>query len=84
MKAFEVTGIIDEQGNLSINQPVPAPAHSEVRVIVLYSEVDEVSEHDPDDDPTEEVKAGLHRAFQQAASGQRLPLSELWKEFEGS
>lgn len=78
MKAIEVTGIVDEQGNLSLNQPIPAVAHGRVRVIILYPESAEESEHDPDNIPTEEVKASLRRALQQAVSGQRLPLSQMW------
>lgn len=78
MKAIEVTGTVDEQGNLSLNQPIPAVAHGRVRVIVLYPESTEELEYDLDNTPTKEVKASLRRALQQAASGQRLPLSQMW------
>ncbi len=78
MKSIEVTGIVDEQGNLSLNQPIPAVAHGRVRVIILYPESIEELEYDSDNISTEEVKASLRRALQQAVSGQRLPLSQMW------
>lgn len=79
MKAVEVTGIVDEQGNLSLHEPVPIVAHGTVRVIILYPEDAEEFEQDPDDTPIEEVKASLRRALQQANSGQRIPLSQMWE-----
>lgn len=79
MKAIEVTGIVDEQGNLSLNQPIPGAAHGQVRIIILYPESAEEQVHDPDNTSTEEVKASLKRALQQATSGQRLPLSQMWE-----
>ncbi|HEY9645107.1 MAG TPA: hypothetical protein V6C88_01990 [Chroococcidiopsis sp.] len=85
MKAVEVTGVVDEQGNLSLDEPVPAIAQGNVRVIILYPELAEDnqpvedSELDPDDTPIEEIKAGLRRALQQAKSGQRIPLAQMWE-----
>lgn len=34
--------------------------------------------NDPDDTPVEAIKASLRRALQQAKSGDRIPLSEMW------
>jgi hypothetical protein len=80
MKAVEVTGVVDEQGNLSLDNPIPESAHGAVRVIILYTEsaIGIEQSPDPDDTSVEEVKASLRRALEQATSGQRLPLSQMW------
>ncbi len=79
MKAMEVTGRIDAQGNLILDEPLQGMADlTRVRVIVLFSEQTETREDDPDDTPVEEVKASLKRALQQEKSGQTRPISELW------
>ncbi|MBW4578484.1 MAG: hypothetical protein KME42_02800 [Tildeniella nuda ZEHNDER 1965/U140] len=77
MKAIEVTGVVDEQGNLSLYEPVPAFAHGDVRVIILYPESTE--EEDPDDTSIDEIKANLRRALHQAKTGQRIPLAQMWE-----
>lgn len=79
MKAIEVTGTLDEKGHLSLDYPIENLSPSRVRVIVLYPEVAEEVETDPDDTPIAEVKASLRRALKQAKSGQRIPLSEMWE-----
>lgn len=79
MRAVEVTGIVDEQGNLSLNEPVPLITQGTVRVIILYPEQTEEPEQDPDDTSVEDIKASLRRALQQANSGQRIPLSQMWE-----
>jgi hypothetical protein len=82
MRAIEVTGVIDEQGNLSLSEPVPVAAHGNVRVIILYPDHTESVEKDQDDTPVEEIKASLRRALQEAKSGQRIPLSQMWEEID--
>ncbi len=79
MKAVEVTGVVDEQGNLSLHGPVPAFAHGTVRVIILYPEPTEEGEEDPDNTSIEEIKANLRRALHQAKTGQRMPLAQMWE-----
>lgn len=82
MKAIEVTGKIDAEGNLVLDKPILEITYPhQVRIIVLVPESVEVEE-DPDDTPVEEVKASLRRALQQASSGQRLPLSQMWVGIE--
>ncbi|MBH8564013.1 hypothetical protein I8748_17785 [Nostoc sp. CENA67] len=79
MKAIEVTGRIDAQGNLILDEPIQGISYPHpVRVIVLVPEQAETQEYDPDDTPVEEIKASLKRALQQAKAGQRLPLSQMW------
>ena len=79
MKAVEVTGTIEQKGQLFLDQPIENFAPSRVRVIVLFPEVTEEAQTDPDDTPIEEVKASLRRALQEAKAGQRIPLSEMWE-----
>ncbi|MGA0200319.1 MAG: hypothetical protein ACO3NK_14615 [Prochlorotrichaceae cyanobacterium] len=79
MRAVEVTGTIDRQGNLLLDRPFDVDRSSRVRVIVLFSEPSEPEAADPDDTPIEEIKASLKRAFQQAKAGQRIPLEQMWE-----
>jgi hypothetical protein len=85
MKAIEVTGKIDSQGNLVLDEPIQGINYRhQVRVIVLVPESAEaeVEEVDPDDTPVEEIKASLRRALQQAKTGQTRPISELWDRID--
>ncbi len=77
MKAIELTGTVDDRGNLALDEPVLMSANSRVRVIILCSE--EATEVDPDDTPIEEVKASLRVALQEAKLGQRIPISQMWE-----
>jgi hypothetical protein len=80
MKAIEVTGKIDQEGNLILDEPIQGNTYPhQVRVIVLVPEEAEAEEVDPDDTPIEEIKASLRRALHQAKTGQRLPLSQMWE-----
>ncbi|MDX2096541.1 MAG: hypothetical protein SFW36_02085 [Leptolyngbyaceae cyanobacterium bins.59] len=83
MKAIELTGIVDDAGHLSLDQPVEIAARSRVRVIILYTEsFPEETEQDPDDTPLEVVKADLRQALVEAKAGQRIPLTKMWEEVE--
>jgi hypothetical protein len=83
MKAIEVTGKIDAQGNLVLDEPIQGTTYPhQVRVIVLVPEPAESEEFDPDDTPIEEIKASLRRALQQAKAGQTRPISELWDRID--
>ena len=81
MKAIEVTGTIDETGQLLLDRPLAAETPGRVRIIVLFQEPAEETEgeieNDPDDTPVEEIKASLRRALQQAKAGKRIPLSQM-------
>ncbi len=79
MRAVEVTGTIDRQGHLLLDQPIDIDISGRVRVIVLFSDPIQDLENDPDDTPIEEVKASLKRAFQQAKAGQRIPFEKMWE-----
>ena len=79
MKAVEVTGNIDEKGQLFLDKPIEVENPSKVRVIVLFTEQTDELENDPDDTPIEEIKASLKRALQEAKAGQRIPLEKMWE-----
>jgi len=82
MKAFEVTGTLDEKGQLILDRPLtldtPGPRANQV----LLPEPTDEGEDDPDDTPVEEVKASLRRALQQAKAGQTRPISQLWERID--
>ena len=82
MKAFEVTGTIDEKGQLLLDRPLTVNNPGPVRIIVLFQEPTDEAEEDPDDTPVEEVKASLKRALQEAKTGQTRPISELWERID--
>lgn len=82
MRAVETTGVVDEQGNLSLNEPMPEGAQGNVRVIILYPDQMEDLEGDPDDTPVKEIKANLRRALKEAKEGKRIPLSQMWEEID--
>lgn len=79
MKAFEVTGTIDEKGQLLLDRPLTLDIPGPVRIIVLFEEPTDNVEDDPDDTTVEEVKATLRKALQEAKTGQRIPLSQMWE-----
>jgi hypothetical protein len=82
MKAVEVLGTIDEKGQLFLDRAIEDFPSSRVRVILLFAEVTEEVDTDPDDTPIAEVKASLRRALQQAKAGQTRPISELWERID--
>jgi hypothetical protein len=49
MKAFEVTGTIDEKGQLLLDRPLTLDIPSLLRIILLLSEPTDETEEDPDD-----------------------------------
>jgi hypothetical protein len=49
MKAFEVTGTIDEKGQLILDRPLILDTPGPVRIIVLFQEPRNEAEYDPDD-----------------------------------
>lgn len=75
MRAIEITGKIDEKGQLLLHEPLEVTGVDEVRVIVLFEE----NGDDPDDTPVEEIKASLRRALQEAKEGKRIPISQMWE-----
>ena len=75
MKAFELMGKVDANGQILLDKPLDIRAGSRVKVIVL---VCDETESDSDDTPVEEVKASLRRALEEAKEGKRIPLEQMW------
>jgi len=44
MNAVETTGVVDAQHQLRLDEPLPIPGQSRVRVIVLVPEAEDISE----------------------------------------
>ncbi|MEA5581729.1 hypothetical protein VB620_10310 [Nodularia harveyana UHCC-0300] len=83
MKAIEVTGKIDAEGNLLLDQPIQGTTYPhQVRVIVLVPEAVELEAVDADHTPVEEIKARLKIALQQTKAGQIRPISDLWDRID--
>jgi hypothetical protein len=72
MQEIEVTGEIDEQGQLLLLQPLNLDKHTKVRVRISLLEED----FDPETDSKEKILADLQESFRQAEAGQTF--SELW------
>ncbi|HEY9663192.1 MAG TPA: hypothetical protein V6C65_32505 [Allocoleopsis sp.] len=69
MKAIEVMGTVNEQGQLSLDQPLSVERNSRVRVIVLLS-----------DEENEGFSAeSFCTSWKQAMRSETLPLSQLWE-----
>ncbi len=82
MKAFEVTGRIEEKGQLILDRPLTLDTRGSVGIILLLPEPTDEAEDDPDDTRVAEVKASLKRSLQEAKAGQRIPLSQMWEGIE--
>ncbi len=79
MKAVEVMGKIDEKGQLFLDKPLEIDTPSRVKVILLFSEENEIY---AEDTPDEEIKASLRRALQEAKEGKTKPISKLWERID--
>lgn len=77
MKAIKVMGTINEQGQLSLDQPLKANKNSRVEVIVLIQE-----ESDQNDTSKQEILADFRQAWHEAMTGQTIPVSQLWEGIE--
>lgn len=75
MKAVEVTGSIDAQGQLFLKQPLNVGQQEYVRVIVLLPDAEDLDEDTPDD----QIIADLKESIRDAKTGKTFPISELWE-----
>jgi hypothetical protein len=73
MKAVKVMGNINEQGQLSLDQPLQSIKNIRVEVIVLIQEESEVNE---EDFSKEEILEDFRQAWHEAMTGQTIPISE--------
>lgn len=75
MKAIEVMATVNEQGQLSLDQPLIVD-NTRVRVIVLLSE--EVQ----DEELLESAQESFRQGWYDAMTGNTLPVSQLWQEID--
>jgi hypothetical protein len=72
MKALEVSGKIDAEGQLSLSTPLKINQPSLVRVIILF----------PDSTEDDDLKPAINsftQGWQEAQAENTQPLSELWE-----
>ncbi|NJN58421.1 MAG: hypothetical protein HC879_13430 [Leptolyngbyaceae cyanobacterium SL_5_9] len=74
MKAVEVAGTVNEQGQLSIDQPLAVTQASRVRVIILFTEDRDVQ----DEDELDPAIVGFQQGWQDAMTGNTIPVTQLW------
>jgi hypothetical protein len=74
MKALEVTGTVNEQGQLSIDEPLAVNQTSRVRVIILFSE-----DSNSNEDELEPAIVGFRQGWQDAMIGNTIPVNQLWE-----
>ena len=79
MKAIKVMGTVDEQGQLALDSPLTIKKKSRVEVIVLIPEKVEL---EADDQSKEELLKDFHQAWQEAMSGETIPVEQLWEGLE--
>ena len=77
MKALKVMAIINDQGQLTLDHPLITDKNSRVEVIVLIPE-----QKDLDDKSQAEVLADFRQAWQEAMTGQTIPVAQLWEGIE--
>ena len=75
MKAIEVAGTVNCQGQLSPNEPLMLGSDRRVRVIILIAEDFDT---DPDDTSIESIREGIRQGWHEAMTGQTYPISQLW------
>ncbi|MEM6755094.1 MAG: hypothetical protein AAF630_19250 [Cyanobacteria bacterium P01_C01_bin.38] len=74
MKAQEIMGTVDKNGQLLLDEPLTVNTSSRVKVIVLFPEAD----IDEDDEPKDSILESLQTSLQQASEAKTKPVSELW------
>lgn len=76
MKAIETTATIDESGQLTLDRTLGAVEPQRVRVIIL---MEDSSNGDPDETPSEIAIEGIRQGLREALSGKTIPLSKMWE-----
>jgi hypothetical protein len=81
MKAYEFPFKLNSQGNLEIPEAVlkHLSTEQEIKIIVLVSEPSESSEQPEAEDSLGFSSTSFQKSWEQANSGQTLPLSQLWE-----
>ncbi|MBW4599505.1 MAG: hypothetical protein KME29_07790 [Calothrix sp. FI2-JRJ7] len=79
MKAVKVMATIDEQGQLTLDNPLMIDKNRRVEVIVLVSEETDI---DKEDQTKEAVLEDFRQAWHEAMTGKTIPASQLWEGIE--
>jgi hypothetical protein len=79
MKAIEVTGTVNEQGQLSLDIPLSIDQHTRVRVIVLLPEEADQKNNQEDEEISESAVESFRQGWYDAMTGNTLPVSQLWE-----
>jgi hypothetical protein len=74
MKALEVAGTVNEQGQLSIDEPLAVTQASRVRVIILFTE----NSDEQNEDELDCAIVGFRQGWQDAMTGNTIPVAQLW------
>ncbi|MBD2168572.1 hypothetical protein H6G04_29775 [Calothrix membranacea FACHB-236] len=77
MKALKVMATINEEGQLTLDHPLTTDKNSRVEVIVLIPD-----EETPDQTAQAEVLADFRQAWQEAMTGQTIPVAQMWEGLE--
>ncbi len=79
MKAIEVMGTVDEQGQLSLDVPLTVDQRTRVRVIVLLPEKADKENDQEDEEISESAVESFRQGWYDAMTGNTLPVSQLWE-----
>ena len=79
MKAIKTMGTIDEDGQLTLDNPITTDKNSRVEVIVLIREAAEINENDTS---KEVIIEDFRQAWHEAMSGQTIPAAQIWEGIE--
>lgn len=74
MKVIETKGMIDHKGQIILSEPLKVTSESQVKIIILFSDVNDIS-------PETSLKSALEsfsQGWQDAMRGKTYPLDELW------
>ena len=82
MKAIKRMATVDEQGSLSLDQPLSLIENSRVEVIVLIPETEDIDEDDEPIETREEILNDFRQAWHEAMTEQTIPVSQLWEGIE--
>ena len=82
MKAIKLMATVDEQGSLSLDQPLNLIENSRVEVILLIPETEDLDEDDEPIETREEILNDFRQAWHEAMTEQTIPVSQLWEEIE--
>jgi hypothetical protein len=76
MKALKVMATINEQGQLTLDNPIKTFKNGRVEVIVL---IPEESGIDEEDRSKTAILEDFRQAWHEAMTGQTIPVSQLWE-----